>query len=104
MRRIQERATARVSTKCGGVSTKSRDETRGDCVERTILGAVEEEDGLKEPNSERGWIFDRGFSPEEFGLEWFAFTSAIRFGQGRYSGHFHSTSGRARDVVQVRFH
>ena len=37
----------------------------------------------------------------EFGLDWFAFTSAIRFGQGRYSGHFHPTNNDARDVVQV---
>ena len=40
-------------------------------------------------------------SDNEFGLEWFAFTSAIRFGQGRCSGHFHSTTDGARDVVQV---
>ena len=37
----------------------------------------------------------------EFGLDWFAFTSEIRFGQGRYSGHFRPMKCDARDVVQT---
>ena len=36
----------------------------------------------------------------EFGLSWFAFTSPIRFGQGRCSGQFQPMNRHARDVVR----
>jgi len=38
----------------------------------------------------------------EFGLDWFAFTSAIPIGQGRCSGESSRGKGCARDVVQTK--
>ena len=74
-----------------------------DSVEMTVLGRS------KERVIERGSDLRTGgrrqvLSRTEFGLEWFAFTSAICFGQGRCSGHFHAKSDGARDVVQVACH
>jgi hypothetical protein len=44
-------------------------------------------------------VFWQVLPREEFGLDWFAFTSSIRFGQGRCCGDADATNNDARDVV-----